>query len=446
MSHGHIVLLMTFSFLLFGFIGVPVPFAILTGVLIGTIWTSVPFASVIGQLFEGVNSIALLAIPFFMLAGELLASSNVSQRIIDLAEAAVGHIRGGLAQVVTLFSMLFAGISGSSTADVAAISRVLMPSMKSAGYEPARSAALVAAASTIANMIPPSIMAIVYGATGGVSIAGLFIGGVVPGVLIGIGLMIYNYFVGAAGTVRKRFTWHDRIRALRRSILPLFIPILILGGILGGIFTPTEAGMAAVIYTVVVVIPLLATGHLRSLPKDFVQAAVLFSLPLTAVACASAFAWMIAYLRGPTVVAGWIQGIAGTDPTGIMLLLVVALIIAGNFIDAIPAIVIFMPIIQGLVKLGGINPVQMGVISIVTLAFGLITPPYGLSLLLASNFAEVPLSRALWRTVPIYGVFLTVIVLMVIFPDITLFLPRHFLPQSVGCFPNPRGGGFICPK
>lgn len=445
MSNGHIIMLMTFGFLFFGFVGVPVPFAILTGVLIGTMFTSVSFPSIMGQLFEGVNSIALLAIPFFMLAGELLASSNVSQRIIDLAEAVVGHIRGGLAQVVTLFSMIFAGISGSSTADVAAISRVLMPSMKSAGYEPARSAALVAAASTIANMIPPSIMAIVYGATGGVSIAGLFIGGIIPGVLIGLGLMLYNYFFGAVGTVPRQFTWGERVVALRRSILPLFIPILILGGILGGFFTPTEAGMAAVIYTIAIVLPLVSRGHLRFLPQDFVQAAILFSLPLIAVASASAFAWMIAYLQGPTVISGWIGQVAGSNPIIIMLLLVVALVVAGNFMDAIPAIVIFMPIIQGLVKLGDINPVQMGVIAIVTLAFGLITPPYGLSLLLAANFAEVPFSKALWRTLPIYIVFLTVIILMIVVPDITLFLPRHFLPQSVGCFPNPRGVGFICP-
>lgn len=445
MSNGNIILLMTFGFLFFGFIGVPVPFAILAGVLIGTYFTSVSFPSIIGQLFEGVNSVALLAIPFFMLASELLASSNISQRIIDLAEAIVGHIRGGLAQVVTLFSMLFAGISGSSTADVAAISRVLMPSMKQAGYDPARSAALVAAASTIANMIPPSIMAIVYGATGGVSISALFIGGIVPGFLIGIGLMLYNYFFGAIGTKPRAFTWGERGRALQRSILPLMIPILILGGILGGIFTPTEAGMAAVVYTVVVVLPLIARGHLRELPQDFIQAAILFSLPLMAVASASAFAWLVAYLQGPQVISGWIEGVAGTNPAIIMLLLVAALIVAGNFIDAIPAIVIFMPIIQGLVKLGDINPVQMGVISIVTLAFGLITPPYGLSLLLASTFAEVPFSRALWRTIPIYAVFLIVILLMVFIPDITLSLPRHFLPQSVGCFPNPRGDGFICP-
>jgi len=446
MSNGSIVMLMTFVFLFFGFLGVPVPFAILAGVLMGVMWTDVSFASIIGQLFEGVNSTALLAIPFFMLAGELLASTNVSQRIVDLAESLVGHIRGGLAQVVTLFSMLFAGISGSSNADVAAISRVLLPSMKTAGYDPARSAALVAAASTIANMIPPSIMAIVYGATGGVSISALFIGGIIPGVLIGIGLMIYNYFFGSIGTTQKHFTWTQRGVALKRSLLPMMIPILILGGILGGFFTPTEAGMAAVMYTIFVVIPLVVRGHFKLLPGDFMRAAILYSLPLMAVASASAFAWMVAYLQGPQVISGWIENVAGTNAIIIMLLLVVALIIIGNFIDAVPAIVIFMPIIAGLVKLGDINPVQMGVIAIVTLAFGLITPPYGLSLLLAANFAEVPFSRALWRAIPIYVVFLVVILLMVIFPDITLFLPRYFLPQSVGCFPNPRGEGFICPS
>jgi TRAP-type C4-dicarboxylate transport system permease large subunit len=246
------------------------------------------------------------AVCFSILVGELMASSNVTERLVSSAQALVGHIRGGLAQVVTVVSMFFAGVSGSSSADVAAIGRVMLPPMKREGYNPANPAALVAAASTIANMIPPSIMAIVYGAVGGVSIAALFV---------------------------------------------------------------------------------------------------------------------IAYLQAPEAVAGLVQDIAGTNGTLIMVLIVVALVIAGDFLDAIPTIVISLPVIAVLVELGGIDPVHMGVVAIVTLAFGLITPPYGLSLLLATTFAEVPFSRGLAKSLPIYVVFFVVISLLIFFPALSLWLP-----------------------
>jgi C4-dicarboxylate transporter DctM subunit len=444
-SNGAVVGLMVFCFLLLGFLGVPVPFAIIAGVIVGVLLTDVSMVAAVNQLFNGVNSVPLLAVPFFILIGELMASSNVTQRMISLAQALVGHIRSGLAQVITVFSIFFAGISGSSTADVAALSRVILPAMKKEGYNPANSAALIAAASTIANMIPPSIMAVIYGATGGVSIAALVVSGVVPGFMVGIGLMAYSYFFGHSGSVRARSSLGTMMGAARLSVLPLMIPIIIMGGILGGWFTPTEAGMVAVIYTIVVVIPLIARGHLRELHRDFMHAGVLYAITMMAVAGASAFAYLIAYLRGPQVVSGVIESIAGSNPVLIMFCLVIALIIAGNFIDAIPAIVIFMPIIKALVEQGDINPVHMGVVAIVTLAFGLLTPPYGLSLLLATRFAEVPFVQGLKKAIPIYAVFLVVISIIVVFPDLVLWLPRQLMPQAVGCFPAPDGGGFICP-
>lgn len=445
MSDGLIVSLMLFSFLLLGYLGIPIPFAIIVSVIIGTLLTEVSMMAAVNELFNGVNSVPLLAVPFFILIGELMASSKVSERMINLAQALVGHVRSGLAQVVTVFSIFFAGISGSSTADVAAISRVILPSMKKEGYNPANSAALIAAASTIANMIPPSIMAVIYGAVGGVSIAALFLGGVVPGLMVGGGLMVYSYFFGYPGSVRQRSSFGNLASTAKLSILPLMIPIIIMGGILGGWFTPTEAGMVAVVYAILVVIPLIARGHLRNLPRDFMHAAVLYSLPMMAVAAASAFAYLIAYLQGPQAVSGVIESIAGTNGVLIMFCLIVAMIIAGDFIDAIPAIVIFMPIITPLVELGDINPVHMGVVVVVTLAFGLITPPYGLSLLLATKFADVPFGQGLVKSIPIYLVFLTVISIIVVFPDLVLWLPRQLTPEAVGCFPAPDGTGFICP-
>jgi C4-dicarboxylate transporter, DctM subunit len=446
MSSPALLVVMGALFLLLGYMGVPVVFAIMAGVLVATAFSPVSFPSMIGQMFHGIDSEALLAVPFFLLVGELMSSADVTSRMIRLAQVLVGHLRGGLAQVVTLFSMFFAGISGSSAADVAVLSRTIAPQMDREGYDRGFTAALIASASTMANLIPPSIMAVVYGATGNVSIGGLFLGGVVPGVLIGVGLMIYSYFFGPVGTLKKRAGLVDLFVAARGSALPMVIPIIIMGGILTGWFTPTEAGMVAAAYILLVIIPLLNPRHIRRLPGDFMYAGLLYSLPLSAVAGASAFGWMLAYLRGPDAVAEVITHYAGTDPRMIMLLLVALFVIVGDFIDAVPAIIIFMPIINKLTQVGHINPVHMGVVIITTLVFGLITPPYGLSLLVASKFVGVPFGRAMIRSFPLYIVFFLTIAFTVFFPDVVLWLPKWLLPQSVGCFPNPAGTGYICPS
>jgi len=298
----------------------------------------------------------------------------------------------------------------------------------------------------MANLIPPSIMAVVYGATGNVSIGGLFLGGVVPGVMIGIGLMIYSYFFGPVGRLKRRAGLVELFVAARGSALPMVIPVIIMGGILTGWFTPTEAGLVAAVYILLVLIPFLNPAHVRRLPGDFMYTGLLYSLPLAAVAAASAFGWMLAYLRGPDTVAEYISYYAGTDGRMIMFLLVVLFVILGDFIDAVPAIIIFMPIITKLTQLGHINPVHMGVVIITTLVFGLITPPYGLSLLIASKFVGVPFGRAMVRSLPLYIVFFITIAFTVMFPDVVLWLPKQLLPQSVGCFPSPTGVGYICPK
>jgi len=444
-SSGWILILMAFLFLGLGYLGVPVAFALTAGVLVATMLTPISLPSIIGQLFNGVDSEALLAVPFFLLVGEVITSANVVARLIRLSQSMIGHVRGGLAQVVTLFSMFFSGISGSSSADVAVLSRTLAPSMAREGYDPGFTAALIASASTMANLIPPSIMAVVYGATGNVSIGGLFLGGVVPGVLVGIGLMIYSHFFGPVGFMKQRASLLEFADAARGALVPLVIPIIIMGGILSGWFTPTEAGLVAVVYILVVAIPALNWRHVSQLPLDFAKAGLLYSIPLITVAAASAFGWMLAYLRGPDLVSDWITVHAGTDPTTIMFLLVAAFVIIGDFVDAIPAIIIFMPIITKLTEIGSINPVHMGVVIIVTLAFGLITPPYGIALLMASKFVDVRFSLALVRSLPLYFVFFAVIAFCILLPDVVLWLPKRVLPESIGCFKNPSGAGYICP-
>src|SRR5438046_5569824 len=266
MTNGAILLLMTALFLGFGYMGVPVAFALMAGVLVACLFTPISMQSMIGQMFHGIDSEILLAVPFFLLVGELMTSANVTNRMIALAQTMVGHMRGGLAQVVTLFSMFFAGISGSSTADVAVLSRTVAPEMTREGYDRAFAASLIACASTMANLIPPSIMAVVYGATGKVSIGGLFLAGVVPGVLIGIGLMVYSYFWGPVGVMNPRASFIEVAIAARGAALPLIIPVIIMGGILTGWFTPTEAGMIAAVSILLVLLPVLPPTHVKAAP------------------------------------------------------------------------------------------------------------------------------------------------------------------------------------
>src|SRR5207248_5618981 len=241
----------------------------------------------------------------FLLVGELMSSANVVQRVANLSLSLVGHIRGGLSQVVTVFSMFFSEMSGSTTADVAVISRALGGPMKQEGYSPPFIAAIIAAASTIAALVPPSITAVVYGAIGNVSIAGLFMAGVVPGLMIGIGLMIYCYFFGPRGFTRPRAPFRDVVFAFGDAALPLMIPVILLGGILTGFFTPTEAGVVAVAWIIVVVIPSLNRGHIKLLPWDFCLAGLIFSLPLITLAAANAFVCLFAYLRCALIIAEW---------------------------------------------------------------------------------------------------------------------------------------------
>ena len=446
MSSPLVLGLMTFCFLLFGYLGVPVPFALLAGVFVGATMTDVSLAAIVQKVFDGVDTEALLAIPFFLLVGELMSSANVVVRIAKLSLALVGHIRGGLSQVVTVFSMFFSEMSGSTTADVAVMSRALGGPMKREGYSPPFVAAIIASASTIAALVPPSITAVVYGAVGNVSIAGLFMAGVVPGLMIGVGLMIYCYFFGPLGMKRLRAPFREIAGAAKDAALPLMIPIILLGGILTGWFTPTEAGVVAVLWIIVVIIPALNRQHVWQLPYDFCLAGLIFSLPLITIGAAAAFGWLLAYLRGAIVIADWITGIAGNDPHLIMLLMVLLFTVIGDFIEPVPTIIIFMPLVNTLVQAGDINPVHMGVVLIATLAFGLITPPYGLVLLMASKFVGVRFSQALRAALPIYVVFLVTIAFTIYFPKAVLWLPKQVIPASVGCFKSPSGPGYICPN
>src|SRR4029077_17914660 len=272
LENGLILGVMTFLFLFFGYLGVPVAFSLIGGVVVGTLFTPISLPSIMAQLFNGMDTEALMAVPFFLLVGELMTSADVVIRIARLSQALVGHIRGGLAQVVTVFSMFFADMSGSTSADVAVLTRTMAKPMEQEGYGRPFIAALIASASTIACLVPPSITSVVYGAVGNVSIAGLFLAGFVPALLIGFGLMIYCYFFGPVGHRRPRSSFLGLFNATRDASLTLMIPVILLGGILSGWFTPTEAGVIANVYILGVILPFLNPRHLKRLPRDFMHA------------------------------------------------------------------------------------------------------------------------------------------------------------------------------
>jgi len=441
------VCLMCGLFVLLGYIGVPVAFAMMAGVLATTIiFTQVDPTSMVDQMYEGLTSPTLLAIPFFLLVGEVMSSSGASLRLVAFANALVGHLRSGLAHVVAVASLIFSGISGSGTADTVAIGRVMLPAMKAEGYQPGFSAALVATASTIANMVPPSILAIVYGSFGNVSIAGLFLAGVTPAVMLCGGLMVYSHFWGPPGIRKPRATVKQVSVATKLAALPMMIPFIIVGGILSGIFTPSEAGMIAAVYTIGVVVPLIGRRHLSRLPVDFMNAAIFYSLPMLAIAAASAFGWMVAYVHGQDVIAAGVRAVAGTNRIAILIIVVIMFTFVADFLDQIPAIIIFMPIIIALQQLGDINPVAMGIVVIITLAHGAVTPFYGTSLLIASSLAGVSFYHGVFKSLPLYVVFGIVLAVVVAVPEVALWLPRLLFPQSVGCFASPSGGGWICSR
>ena len=438
---------MSICFLSFGYLGVPVPFSLMAGVFIGALLSDVSLAAIIQKIFDGVDSEALLAIPFFLLVGELMSSANVVVRIANLSVSLVGHIRGGLSQVVVVFSMFFSEMSGSTTADVAVMSRALGGPMKREGYEPAFIAAIIASASTIAALVPPSITAVVYGAVGNVSIAGLFMAGVVPGLMIGFGLMIYCYFFGPSGLRKPRAPLRQVVFAAGDAALPLMIPVILLGGILTGWFTPTEAGVVAVVWIVVVVIPALNRGHIKKIPYDFCLAGLIFSLPLITIGAANAFGWMLAYLRGASYIADMITSIAGNDPHLIMLLMVLLFTVVGDFIEPVPTIIIFMPLVNALTR--GRRHQRR--------AYGRgadrharLRPDHAALWPGAADGLEIrrhqfcegayaPRCRSIWCSS-------ATIAFAIYFPSVVLWLPQQVLPESVGCFKSPAGTGYICPK
>ena len=384
------------------------------------------------EMFKSYNAFVLLAVPFFLLAANLMNAAGITDRLIRLARELVGHLPGGLGHVNVVVSMLFAGISGSSTADASGIGSLLIPQMKKEGYDPSFAVAITACSSVMGVIIPPSILMVVWGGLMSVSIGGLFLAGVVPGILIAGSQMltVYVYAKRRGYPVYARTTLLGLAAAAASASLALFTPLIIVGGIVGGFFTPTEASVVAVLYSLILGVAVYRSVALRALPQILYDSGRFAAIALFCIGTASAFGWCLAYFKIPLALVSEIEAL-GLGPVGTGFMCAVAFLVIGMFIDAIPAIIIMGTVLLPVTQHVGMHPIQFAIIGIVSLAFGLVTPPYGLCLLISAAIGQIRLVSALKDVAIILLPMLGVLALVILFPDLILALPRWLMPRFI---------------
>lgn len=403
-------------------LGAPIAFALLIcGGALMVVQGQIDTTILSQKLVEGADSFPLLAIPFFMLAGELMNAGGISRRIVNFALAWVGHLRGGLGLVAIFASVVMAAISGSAAADAAAIGAMLIPMMRQAGYDVPRSAGLIAAGGVIAPVLPPSIGLIVFGVIANVSIGKLFLAGIVPGLMMGVSLVIAWQWVARRDkvTVQPRQTMAARGRAAADGFWALLMPLGIIGGLKFGIFTPTEAGVAACVYAFVLGAFVYRELSVRQCYGLLVAAAKSTAVVVFLIAAALVSAWLITTSEVPSQVAAMLQPFMGNKIL-LMLVIMVIVVIVGTALDFAPTLMILTPVLMPVVKQAGIDPVYFGVLFIMNNAIGLITPPVGIVLNVMCGVAKISmkdLMRGLW---PFLWAELFVLLLLVLFPDLVL--------------------------
>ena len=409
-------------------LGTPVVFALLISPAISLALDGETqyFPALLARLYNGIDSFPLLAVPFFILAGELMNSGGITAAIVRFAQSLVGHVRGGLAQVNILSSMLFAGISGSAVADASAIGKMLVPAMERAGYTRAFAAAVTAAAAVIGPIIPPSGIMVLYGFVMNVSIGALFAGGVVPGLLIAIGLMTVTRLL--AGRYRlppatQKASWRERRQAFRGAYLALLMPVILLGGMLSGLFTATEGAAVACTYALIVSTLVMRSVDGTELRRIFRNTALQSSVILLLVGAAVTLGWLV-------TVSGMAEGIARTllgvtDDIYLLLFLVnLLLLLVGMFLDAGPAILVLGPVLAPIFIGLGVDPVHFALVMCVNLTVGLATPPMGLVLFVAASVSGERIENIVRAILPFLAVEVLVIFLITYFPELVLALPR----------------------
>lgn len=411
-------------------IGLPVSICMgLSGMLAVLLDGRFPAMVVPQYLFGGISSFPLMAVPFFILAAEIMTAAGLTTSLLRFANVLVGHIRGGLGHVNVLVSMLFAGISGSALADAAGPSAIVMRLMQKAGYDRYYAGALSAATATIGPIIPPSILMVVYAISDSrVTVAGLFLAGVVPGVMLGLALMAANHIIAIKRGYlfrSRRPGWLELVASFWKALPGILLPLIIIGGILGGLFTPTEAAAVACAYALAVGLFITRGLHWKDLPGVFIRSGILTASVLLIVSMASIFSWLLTVLQIPQTLATMIAGL--TDSQGMVLfLLAVFVLLCGLVIDTLPALIILVPVLGPIADQFGINPMHFAIMIVLNLAIGMVTPPVGPVLFVISTVGQMRVERLARAILPLLVAELIVLALVIIFPVLSTAVPAFF--------------------
>ncbi|NLG87218.1 MAG: TRAP transporter large permease subunit [Firmicutes bacterium] len=418
--------------LLFGSLAVmllgatPIFLALGLSTLLALIFASpLPPAIMVQRLFGGIDKFALMSMPFFILAANIMGAGGIADRILKWVQLFTGRMRGGAALTTELACMFFGALSGSSPATVAAIGGIMYPELKRDKYGEGFSIGLIAASGSVALIIPPSLTLIVYGAATGTSVGALFIGGIGAGIIYGLAFLIYCYLYAVKHDLPRgeKSSFREIIQVTKEAIWALGIPIIILGGIYAGVFTPTEAAGVSVVYAIFVSMFIYKELTWKQLLAICLSSAQTIAEVMVLVACASAFGWLITMGEIPQKLASSILSF-GSSPAMFLFIVNVILLIAGMFIDGTAAITILVPLIYPLAVKLGINPVHLGVITIANLAIGMFTPPFGLNLFVGSQACEVSVVKVIQGVMPFIAISLIALILITYIPSISLFLPR----------------------
>jgi len=421
------------SFIVLLLIRVPISFSLIFSSLITATYLKIPLMAVVQQMVQGVRSFSLLAIPFFIIAGEMMSQGGISRRVVLFASVMVGRVRGGLAQVNCLDSMLFGGISGSAVADVSSIGSIIIPMMKEKGYDDDFTVALTVTSACQGVIIPPSHNMIIYSlAAGGVSVGRLFLGGFIPGILLGVSLMILSYYYAVKRNYPKerKYSLREALHISKDAFLGLFTAVLIMGGVISGIFTATESAAVAVVYTFFITFFVYKEIPFRAMKGILYNSLKTLAMVMSLIAAASAFGWIMAYLRIPALATQALLSI--TDNKIILLLMVnVLLLLLGMIMDMAPLILITTPILYPVfVGSLGMSPIHFGIMLILNLAIGLTTPPVGSALFVGCAIGHIRMEKVTKALLPMWGAMVAVLMLITFVPEITMFIPDLIMPQN----------------